>query len=232
MRQTAVFPAAPAFDRAAARLIDRELAEYIEDVAEQPLKFRGAHAIEHSAANHRHLWMIEARADRDRRIDLAFRVRAVSHILHRWRDRLPSYAPSRSAGFRLYLYEDIAPTVSVVAETGEGCPYGGELTFVDGIEVVLTPYAGRSWMANFRSSWPEPETVLSVVGKNAGSLRRSSQTLGIGLAELRRMIECYDLAGEVNAVRKSMQRRPARFGDPDMMLPKLRIWEWRIAPCA
>lgn len=232
MRPTVVFPAEPAFDRAATRRIDRELADYIEDIAEQPLEFRGAHAIAHSAANHRHLWMIEARAEHDRRIDLAFRVRAVSYILHRWRDRLPTYAPSQSAGFRMYLYEDIAPTVSVVAETGAGCHYGGELTFVDRIEDVLAPFAGRSWTANFRASWPEPEVVLSVIGKNSGSLRRSSQALGVGLAELRRLIECYDLAGEVNAVRKSMQRRPARFGDQDGMLPKLRIWEQRIAPFA
>lgn len=227
---TAVFPSPAKLDWPALRRRHRDLADYIDGIAEQPLSFRGPHAIAHSADNHRHLWAIEWWADKDANLDLAFRGHAVSYILHRWRERLTGHTPTHGRGFRLYLYEDVAPTVSVVAETGEGCPYGGDLTFVDRIGEVLKPYAARSWSSLFSgSAMPSPEAILKAVKHANGSLRSTSRSVGMPLAELRRVIENYGLAADVNAIRKYHRRRPARFKDPDTMLPRLRIWEYRIA---
>lgn len=230
VKQRVRFPDSVAFELPLVRRRSREIAEYLEAIAEQPLSFRGAHPIEHSAANHCHLWMVEWMADKAGWIDLAFRVQATAYILGRWRDRLPSYEPARERGFRLYLYADMAPTVSVVAETNEGCPYGGDLEFVSEIGDVLAPYAGRSWMSNFKGGGPTPDAILSAAAREAGSLRRTATRLDTGLAELRRLIECYGIAAEFNRVRKSHGRRPAQFADPDMMLPKVLIWEWRVPP--
>lgn len=221
-------PAEPHFVLSEVRRRHRDLAAYIDGIAEQPLSFRGLDAISHSAANHQHLWMIEWWADKDQAVDLAFRCAATAYILHRWRQRLAGYAPHAVRGYRMYLYEDLAPTVSVVAETGGGCPYGGDLTFVARIEDVLKPYATRSWMANFRGGWPTPEAVLKAARGEDGSLRATAQVLKLPLAETRRVIERYGIAKEVNAIRKHAGRRPARFADADLMLPKLRIWEWKI----
>lgn len=225
-----VFPDPTVFDPGALRSRNRRLADYITDIAEQPLNFRGPYPIAHSAANHCHLWMIEAEADRDRAIDRAFRVAATGYILGRWRDRLGGYAPARRQGFRLYLYTDLAPTISVVAETPQGCPYGGDLTFVPTIGAVLDRYAGRSWIANFTGEGPSPDAVLKAADKARGALRASSEALGVPVAEIRRLIEAYGIGREVNVVRKRWGRRPAAFADQDRMLPKVTLWEWRVAP--
>lgn len=223
------FPSVPSlryFDLVRLARRRRDLAHYIEAIAEQQLRFRGQHAIAHSAHNHQHLWMIEWSADKDRAIDAAFRVAATSFILNRWRDRLAGYSPDK--GFRLYVYEDMAPTVSVVAETGEGCPYGGDLTFVPRIEDVLALYSKRSWMAKFHDGGPEPNAILTALARHAGSLRRSAQRLGLGVAELRSIVERYGLAQDVNAIRKHHKRRPAQFADTDRRLPRVKIWEWKV----
>lgn len=228
---TAVFPPPSKLDWPALRRRHRDLADYIDGIAEQPLSFRGPHAIAHSADNHRHLWAIEWWADKDDNLDLAFRGHAVSHILHRWRNRLTGHSPTHGYGFRLYLYEDMAPTVSVVAETGEGCPYGGDLIFVDRIGDVLKPYATRPWSSLFSgSAMPSPEAILKAARRERGALRSTSKTVGVSLADLRRTIENYGLAADINAIRKHHKRLPAQLRDIDTMLPRLRVWEYRIAP--
>ncbi|MDP1910936.1 MAG: hypothetical protein Q8K85_21755 [Hyphomicrobium sp.] len=202
----------------------------MDGIAEAPLSFRGAGPILHSAANHRHLWALNAAADRDRSFDLAFRCRVVAHILERWRARLVSHATSSPHGFRLYLYEDLAPTVSVVAETPLGCPYGGDLTFVATIGEVLAAYDGRSWTALFEGGGPKPDVIVNAVSHASGSLRAGAQRMGMPLARFRRLIETFDLAGDINRIRKHNGRRPARFADCDALPPKLRIWDYAIAP--
>ncbi len=205
-----------------------EIGADVEAISEGPLSFRGTAPFLHSAANHRHLWLLRAATDRDRGFDLAFRCRIVAYILGRWRARLASHAASSPNGFRLYLYEDLAPTVSVVAETPRGCPYGGDLTFVATIGEVLAATDDRSWAALFDGRGPKPEAIVKAVSDASGSLRAGAQALGVPLASFRRLIETFDLARDVNRVRKRNGRRPARFADPDALPPKLRIWEYAV----
>ncbi len=205
------------------------MAVYLDDIAEQPLSFRGPHAIAHSAENHRHLWAVEWYADKDASIGTAFRAAAVSFILYRWRDRLAAHTPTHGRGFRLYLYEDMAPTVSVVAETGEGCPYGGDLRFVERIDEVLAPYATISWSSRFHgSSALTPDAILKAARHERGSLGSTARALRMSVGKLRIAIENYGLADDFNAIRKHNKRRPARFRDTDTMLPRLRIWEYKV----
>ncbi len=209
---------------------NRELADDLEDIAEQPLDFRDAHPNGHSKRNHRHLWLLEYSADRDTAIDLPFRTAAVTYILNRWRDRLPGFEPYQRHGFRLYLYEDMAPTVSIVAETKDGFPYTGcaNFTFVDDISRVLRPYLDMPWQNRFKSSGPKPETLFKELKRAEGSLADAAKALGMPLAKLRTTIENYGIAKDVNKIRKHNNRRPAQFADTDWRLAHTLIWEHRL----
>lgn len=220
-----------AVDLAGLRQRDAELAAYLEDVAEQPLYFRGNYANFHSYENHRHLWLLESAAERHAFIDLAFREAAVRFILDRWRARLPSYHRSCPNGFRLYCYGDMAPTVSVVGETGEGCPYDGDLVFVSALRDVLEAYVHRPWSELFSSKATiSGETILKAIRAHEGSLNRSARALGLPLAELRRQIEVWGLGSEVNRLRKHHRRRPASFRDDSQLPFRARIWEEIVPP--
>jgi hypothetical protein len=225
-----MWPQGKTLDIDRVRRDNRELADYLEEIAEQPLDFRDTHPNGHSARNHQHLWMLEYAADRDPKIDLTFRCLAVRHILNRWRDRLPTYEPYQRDGFRLYLYEDMAPTVSIVAETKEGFPYQGcaDFTFVEDIEDVLRLYIDAPWSARFKGSGPKPDQVLKAIERAEGSLSGAARALAIPLPEFRRIIEIFSIVREANTIRKRHTRRPATFADVEYMLPRTRIWEYRL----
>lgn len=214
---------------AEARQVDPAFADYVTAVFERPLRFEGEWPIVHSGANHVHLWMPEYLGDRHAAIDLAFRTRLVEAIFARWTARARSDHRCARDGFRLYLYEDLAPTVSIVAETPQGCPYGGDLTFVPRIEDVLARYDGRSWRARFTSDGPSPEQVLAAVEAEDGSIgTRAARRLGCAVGELRRLIEACDLGDAVNALRKRSRRRPAAFRDEVPV--RARMYERRVPP--
>lgn len=225
-----MWPQGKPLDVGGVRRKNRELADYLEDIAEQPLDFRDAHPNGHSKCNHRHLWLLEYAADRDTAIDLPFRVAAVTYILNRWRDRLPGFEPYQRDGFRIYLYEDMAPTVSIVAETKDGFPYQGcaDFTFVDDIARVLRPYLDMPWKYRFKASGPKPETLFKELKRAEGSLTNAAKALGMPLAVLRRTIETYGIAKDVNKIRKHHNRRPAQFDDSDWRLSHTLIWEHRL----
>lgn len=206
-----------------------EVADYVADVAEAALRFDGPQPLDHSRWNHEHLWLIEYAADRHAGIDLAFRCAAIRYILGRWRVRLKGYAPYRAQGYRLYVYGDMAPTLSVVAETPVGCPYGNGLDFAATIEAVVRPYVGLSWAARFTSDGGiDPKRVVDAMEHHAGSLRRTAAALSMPVAELRRCIEQWDIAADINRMRKRHRRRPAAFVDSYLRAPPLLIWEERL----
>ncbi len=210
----------------------RDLADQIEVVCEQPFSFDGEHPNSHSAANHTHLWWLEYWADRLPWIDLGFRVACAETMLTRWRARLKGYAPYQAAGYRLYLYEDLAPTLSAVAETPFGFPYPGEPTFVDGPREIMALYAGRSWAEVFLDAdIPNDQQILAAVKANAGSIGRpTANGLGLKPGALRKLIENCDLQDEVNAIRKHFGRRPARFRDEERLPFSYRVYEERLPP--
>ena len=207
-----------------------ELADALEEIAEQPLSFRGPYANGHSAKNHRHLWMLEYAADRDAQITTAVREAAVRYILGRWRARLPAHATASPKGFRLYCYEDVAPTVSVVGETGEGCPYGGGLIHVKTLREVLEPYAKRPWSQVFGKLAVDGDAILKALSAHEGSLSQSAKALGLPVAEIRRRIEWWGLGPDVNRLRKHHNRRPAQFRDENHLPMNMRIYEERVQP--
>lgn len=179
---------------------------------EAPLRFDGEHPIMHSADNHIHLWALEYWADHHKWIDLAYRVAFAEAIFDRWKARLTGYAPYLERGYRLYLYEDLAPTVSMVAETDTGCPYG-LARLVDAPADVMAGYVGRSWSEMFAGhDVVNPEQILRAVERQSGSISKpTAQTLGMQVGHLRRWIEWFEIGGEVNALRKRFKRRPAQF---------------------
>lgn len=90
-----------------------ELAEFLEAVCAQPLNFDEPDAMRHSYCNHTHLWALEWRAERHAWMDLEYRIAFVDEIFARWRGRLKGLPPYRAGGYRMYLYQDLATTVSV-----------------------------------------------------------------------------------------------------------------------
>jgi hypothetical protein len=205
------------------------VADYVAGIAEAELRFDGPAPLDHSRSNHEHLWMIEYAADHHGEIGLAFRCAAIRYILDRWRVRLKGYAPYRAQGYRLYVYADLAPTLSVVAETPAGCPYGNDLEFAPTIEAVVRPYAGQSWRARFASGGGiDPRRIIIELERHAGSLRGTASALRLPLAELRRCVEQWDIAADVNRIRKRHRRRPAVFTESWLRAPPLHAWEERL----
>lgn len=115
-----------------------ELAEYIQSVAASPLAFDGPYPLQHSSHNHVHLWKLEYLSDTCDWIDVDYRVECISFILGHWRGRLKGLPPYRERGYRVYVYEDLAPSISVVAETDFGFPYCNDhALFVGNIRDIL-----------------------------------------------------------------------------------------------
>jgi len=212
-----------------------DLSVWLSGIAEAPFDFTGTLPVHQSAYNHRHLWMLEWWADYDRRIDVAFRHRAVAWIFRQWTRRLVSYRPYQTMGYRLYLYEDVAPTVSVVAETPAGFPYGGQPSFVASMDDVLRLYAGRSWRVALgideRSPQLTPQRLLTIIEDQHGSIGRPvADSLSVTQAQTRRLIELWDLGHDVNRIRKRFHRPPAQFCTEEQILHRYKVYEERLPP--
>ncbi|WP_127112654.1 hypothetical protein [Shimia sediminis] len=206
-----------------------ELADFLDHCCEAPLRFEGDHPLMHSSDNHIHLWALEYWADHHGWIDTGYRVRFAEAIFARWRARLKGMRPYQGRGYRLYLYADLAPTVSVVAETDVGCPYGLAEAFAPDLASVMRRYAGQSWAAHFgdEGAAPTPQAVLKAVERHHGSISKpTAQALGMQVGHLRRFIEWFELADEVNVLRKRHKRRPVQFREEHAA--PLEIWEERL----
>lgn len=208
-----------------------ELADFLDGCCARPLAFEGPYPIAHSSHNHVHLWALEYWADHHAWIDLDYRVEFARLILERWRGRLKGLPPYREGGYRMYLYEDMAPTVSVVAETSYGFPYSGTAEFVAGPRDVMAVYVGRSWRRNFSGEPWEPKAarILETVEREAGSIsKRTADKLGVSVGFLRILIEQMGLDDKVNAIRKQFKRRPAAFRTTEHFEHAYKIYERRL----
>lgn len=208
-----------------------ELAEFLAACCARPLAFEGPYPIMHSSHNHVHLWALEYWADHHAWIDLDYRVAFARLILDRWRGRLKGLPPYRAHGYRLYLYEDMAPTLSAVAETDYGFPYGGAPDFVKRPRDVMACYAGRSWRANFQGEpWTlKPSRILAEIERQAGSISKpTANALGLPAGALRILIEQMGIADRVNAIRKRFKRRPAAFRDAPLPEHAFKVYEERL----
>ncbi|GEM45073.1 hypothetical protein [Deinococcus cellulosilyticus] len=200
------------------------LAQYLQQVAEQELNFKGEHPLEHSRHNHVHLWKLEAEADHHPEVNLDFRVEAIRYILQSWSEALRQHP---KGNYLFYLYQDFAPTVSIVRETPAGFPYGGTPVFVQDMTEVMRLYMGRSWQDLFRGD-RTPEQILDLLRKQEGSLSRTARTLGWSVADLRKWVESWDLGQEVNTLRKHFKRRPAQLKLRDDLPYTYRIHQTRL----
>ncbi len=212
--------------------ITPELGEYVAAIAEKEFVFWGDHPEPHSGENHEHLWKLEVLAGDYPQIDLAIRQQAVEFIFERWRVRLKSFHPYRQNGYRLFLYEDFAPTVSVGAQSPHGFFYSDRLQFVSSIAEVLRSFSNRSWRAQLAST-PlalDERSLLSAIEQAQGSIgTRAAQSLGLSVAELRKRIEWLEVADQVNDLRKRFKRRPARFTDCSLQPLNCKIFELRLS---
>lgn len=210
-----------------------ELAGFLEACCASRLSFEGDEPNFHSACNHIHLWALEYWAERHDWIDLPYRLEFVREIFNCWRTQMRGLPPYQAKGYRLYLYEDLAPTVSVVAETPVGFPYSGcgPVTFVERPQDVLRSYPGKKWGEFFRSTpWTtSQERILEAVEKQAGSIGApSANALGLSRGQLRRMIEERGLEREINALRKKFHRPPARFRPERDHATPILLYEQRL----
>ena len=210
-----------------------ELAEYIHGVAQTPLAFDGSDPIEHSSHNHIHLWKLEYLSDTCSWIDVDYRLECVNHVLEQWRRRLKGLSPYAQRGYRLYVYEDLAPTISAVAETDIGFPYThAQPVFVQTIRDVLKLYEKRSWKEHFTcDDWEISEKrLLYAVHKNNGSISKpTAEKLGIPVGKLRSLITNMGLSSQVNSVRKKFRRRPADFSNEIVHTDCWHVFE-RVLP--
>lgn len=215
------------------QLRSSELARYIEAVAQSPLAFEDSHPLQHSSYNHVHLWKLEYLSDTHSWIDVDYRVECVNYVLEQWRRRLKGLPPYAHRGYRIYLYEDLAPTISVVAETDIGFPYSyGQPIFVKNIREILTLYENRSWKQHFASfDWEISEQrLLDVITKNDGSISKpTAEKLGLPVGKLRTLIINMGLGFQVNSVRKQFHRRPADFSNEAMYSDHWHVFE-RMLP--
>lgn len=211
-----------------------ELAEYAEAVSRSPLAFVGLNPLEHSAHNHVHLWKLEYLADRCDWIDIEYRVEFVNFILEQWRRRLKGLPPYREHGYRVFVYEDLAPTISVVAETDGGFPYSsGTPVFVKTVREILALYATRSWKVHFTDADQDisTERVVTAVTNNKGSIGRpTAQQLGLPVGKLRLLIVNMGLAEQVNEIRKRYRRPPSDFTNELPYSDRWHVFERRLPP--
>jgi len=212
------------------RKISSEFAEWVTCIAEKDFSFEGEYPLSHSSYNHEHLWKLEYMADYYSCIDLSFRCKVANYIIEKWKKRLKGYKPYNEKGFRVYVYQDTAPTISVVAETEYGFPYAGEVLFVDEIEDIMKEYANRSWKANFiyTDKIPDSDEILNRLEKNKGSISSTAKEFGIGISEFRRMLEWFDIGKNVNQIRKKYRRRPANIADCDDIPHRFKLFELRL----
>jgi hypothetical protein len=212
----------------------KELAQYLESISRTPFSFEGDHPIQHSSQNHIHLWLLEYLADTHNWIDTEYKSEFVSYILAFWKSRLKGLAPYYQRGYRMYVYEDLAPTISVVAETDVGCPYQApEMIFLESIREILDLYNKRSWRGNFSDSdWEiSPETLMKVVEKNKGSIGKpTASRLGVQVGKLRLLIMNMGLEYRVNDIRKKNRRRPADFSNTQENKYKMHLYEELLQP--
>lgn len=205
-----------------------ELADFLEFCCRAELSFDEPEPIQHSAFNHIHLWALEWWADHHAWIDLDYRADFVAEIFRHWRGRLKGLPPYQNDGYRVYLYQDMAPTVSVVAAMQAGCPYGHHHTFVASPRDVLARYVDKSWQDNFTCDPWEVDRghVLKVIEKHNGSISKpSAGALGLNVGALRILIEQMGLEREVNRLRKHFKRRPAIFREEDYRDTPMHIYE-------
>ena len=200
------------------RLRSPELADYLKAVANTPLKFEGEDPLKHSSYNHVHLWKLEYLSDIYDWIDVDYRVDFVKYVLEQWRRRMKGLPPYKQKGYRLYVYEAIAPTISAVAETDLGFPYShcGKPIFVANIRDVLALYRDRRWQDNFADlDWEiSGDLILNSIKKNNGSIGEpTADSLSLQVNELRKLIVNMGLDSQVNKIRQHFQRRPADFSN-------------------
>lgn len=193
-----------------------QLADYLEECAFSPLEFEGDDPLLHSSNNHVHLWFLEHFSQHHSWVNLEYKLAFVEYILKVWKNRIKGQPPYHSQGYRLYVYQEMSPTVSVVANTAEGFPYKDSLEqvlFVDKISDVLKVYEDHNWSKNFTAEWEiSHEKILKVISLNRGSIAKpSASQLGIKVGELRHLIINMGLSSEVNTIRKKYKRRPADF---------------------
>ena len=207
--------------------ISQEFADYIASIAESELRFQGEHPIEHSRYNHVHLFGLGRWARENPRIDLKLKMQAVEYIFARWKVRLKSYQPYTRQGFRMYLYEDFAPTISVVAETKFGFPYGRQPVFVDSPMDILEIYENQDWNDFLQ---PNKETaVLFAIEKSQGSIgTRAAQLIGLRAVELRKYIEWFEIGDQVNLIRKQFHRKPIQFLSYEDRFMRFKCYELRV----
>jgi hypothetical protein len=190
-----------------------ELAESLIQVSAWPLRFEGDDPLFHSYENHVHLHGLGCITDPQSWIDTTYKVEFIKYILEQWRLRLKGLSPYRNRGYRLYVYEDVYPTVSVVAETDVGFPYRHrQAVFVPNIIDVVRLYEVDD--SRRIDTGISGRKILEAVERHKGSIGKpTANALGIQVGKLRTLITEMFLYGAVNKIRKKYGRRPADFSN-------------------
>ena len=193
--------------------LDVEFGRLLEDVAERRFDFTFLHSPYEYRYHYEYFWFVEMYADAHLEIDARFRAGSIHYVLARWRANLRGYRPYQDMGYYIYMWETLAPKLGVMP-LSHANEIGRDQEFdVKTIEEFVQPYQGRSW----REIWAEgahirDKDILKAVRAENGSIgTRTSRRLGVNVAELRRLIESWDVSEEVNRIRKANRRRPAQL---------------------
>lgn len=209
-----------------------DLADYLEVLAKSTLRFEGNDPLIHSSPNHIHLWKLEYLAERYNWIDSEYKIDFINYILRQWKIRLKGLAPYHEKGYRVYVYEDLSPSISVVAETEVGFPYdSSNAVFTKNISNIIDIYNDKIWSNNFSGiDWKiTHDNVLKVIEKNKGSISKpSAHELNLQVGKLRHLIINMSLGDEVNTIRKKYKRRPADFSHDPVHDYKWYIYEQKL----
>lgn len=207
-----------------------ELANWLKGLAAHPLCFEGDTPLDQISKNYVRLWLTEFFAEEGDAVDLDFRVAATEWLIGCWSRRARPEVGSACLCF--YVYDDLAPTLTVATESPKGFPFRSQER-VDSLEELLQPFCRRHWSELWGSAGVTSRRIYQAVEAAHGDIGRLvAQRLGLETGRLRRAIEWFGLGDEVNRIRTLHQRPVLRFrslqSQASLYSDRWRIYELKV----
>ena len=208
--------------------LDPELGSLIKTTAERRFDFRFIHDSSAYPFNYENLWFIESFADDHSEIDVRFRADTIRYVMERWRVNLRGYRPYQNSGYYVYLCETLAPKIGVMPLSHANQIVDSQDIKIKTIDAFVRPYQNRSWRKKFSNGemHSDKEILKAITTENGSIGTRTAGRLKITVAQLRNVIEFWNISDEVNHIRKFNKRRPALLvNESDQAREPQRIYD-------